>query len=235
MVAWAHGFRVIYLLRLGRRAEAEGAAKDLPALGQDLHCGYARWGAAVLKPVFAHLDGRFDESLVLAEEARDLRRSAFNSHLYDGIQRILTHREQGRLEEVEGFMVELVGRLRENNIVGSTDVALNAALALPWCELGNLARGRTMFDKVVAMGIPNSVDDPARSAALSFLTDVSVALGDLRLAPASTRCSCSARAGRSSSPMPSQPWGRLTGTSASSPLCNGGGTRPSSIFGSRCE
>lgn len=183
IAAWAHAFRVIHLLELGRRDDAEHVVEELAVLGRQLHYGYARWGAAVLRPVFAHLDGRFAESRQLAETAFHERRTALNSVLYLYIQNMLALREEGQLAQVERQLSLLSGRMQETVFEGAPAVVVRTAWALLRCELGDAAGARRELDRLIDAGAPGPLDDPAWTTGLALLAETCAYVQDTRVVP----------------------------------------------------
>ena len=181
--AWALGFKVIHLLELGQRDDAERAVEALTALARELHYGYARWGAAVLRPMFAHLDGRFEESRLLAEEAQKLRSDSLNAVFFMCIQRIVALREEGEVVQVERQHRWLTDRLTGQNLHGGASIVADAAWSLVRSEVGDLDGARHQLDEIVKHGLPTSIDDPWWITGLAMLTETCAHLEDLRLVP----------------------------------------------------
>jgi tetratricopeptide (TPR) repeat protein len=152
-------------------------------VGLELHYGYARWGAAVLRPVFAHLDGRFAESRQMAEKALALRGDALNSILYLYIQRTFALREEGEIGSLERQLEMLSKRMKVETLGGAPSIVVQTAWALLRCEVGDVAGARRDLNRLIDEGFPGPLDDPAWITGVAFVAEVCAYLGDNRLVP----------------------------------------------------
>ncbi|MFP5318537.1 MAG: ATP-binding protein [Acidimicrobiia bacterium] len=181
--AWAHGFRIIHLLELGERSAAEQALEGLATLGPRLHHGYARWGAAVIRPLFAHLDGRFAESRRLSDEALGLRVDSLTSVVYLYVQRMLAFREEGRFSGIGPLLDRVAEATAQGSAFEGIGLAVQAARAALACDEGRFDDARRVIDDLVHAGWQHSESDAMWSTSLAFLAEACAATGDLRLVP----------------------------------------------------
>lgn len=185
LAAWAYAFRLIHLLELGQRSAGEATMPDFEACGLQLHHGYGRWAVAVLKCVFAMLDGRLDQALALAAEALAGRSDSFNSYLYKEIQELLIFRELDRHAEKEPVLQYMISQLPVvPGDARSWAVAplFSAGWALMCCELGRLDEARTVLEQLAADDFADMIRDPSWPTGAALLAEVSVALEDAELA-----------------------------------------------------
>lgn len=179
LAAWAQAFRVIHLLELGRRDEAEEAVETMDALAADLHHGYARWGAAVLRAVLAHLDGDLDGCRREAGRAAGLRDSA-TSVIYHHVQRMLTLREEARFDEIEPLLRSLRSRINPSTAWSGFDVGVDAAWASWCCDVGRYDEAAEILERHRQSGLSATGQDPIWMTVVGLLTEVAVALDDPR-------------------------------------------------------
>ncbi|HVL26949.1 MAG TPA: hypothetical protein VM390_02285, partial [Acidimicrobiales bacterium] len=180
--AWAQGFRTIHLLELGDRPGAEGAVGGLAELGPLLHHGYARWGAAVIRPLFAHLDGRFAEARRLSDHAFTLRGESLTSVQYQYVQRMLAFREEGNFAGIRPLL-EWMGRVLPGGPVDGIVLPVEAARAALACDVGRLKEAREVLDRLATARWQHAMDDAALSTSIALLAEACAATGDLRLVP----------------------------------------------------
>ena len=181
--AWAQGFVVIHRLELGDRSGAEAAVDSLAALGPQLLHGYARWGAAVIRPLFALLDGDLAAARRLSDEALNMRVDSLTSIIYQYAQRCLIFREEGDFEAIRPLLEWVEKATQLGGVFGGIDLVVEAAFGALWCDLGRLDEARRVLDHLVARNAPEASDDVLWGTTLGYLTDMCVATGDLRLAP----------------------------------------------------
>lgn len=181
IVAWGHAFRVIHLLELGRRDDAERAADLLGDFGKEHAYGYARWAALALRPVFAFLDGRFQESRDLAKEAEEFRSDSVNSVVYRSTQECLAFSEEGDARAANRGISRVQDKIAESFPGMSSLVELASALSA--LELGDLGPARAIVDGLVASGIHWPENDILQLTRLALLTEICAGLSDVRLVP----------------------------------------------------
>jgi tetratricopeptide (TPR) repeat protein len=177
IAAWAQGIRVVHLLELARREEAEEANRQMAIMGKELHHGYARWGAAGLGTVFSFLDGDFAGVHLQAAEAEEVRDSA-TSVIYHRIQRMVALREEGRLAEIEPLLVWLRSPDGVGGGYADWALALDGAWAA-WCsDCGRYGEARAVLDRTAVADVATCED----LTALALLAETAAALADPRLA-----------------------------------------------------
>jgi len=181
--AWAQGFRVIHLLELGDRTGAEDALAGLARLGPQLHHGYARWGAAVIRPLFLYLDGRFADAHRLSDEALGMRVESPTSVVYQYVQRMLLYREEGRFSRIGPLLDWVAHTTAPASMLDGIGLAVQAARAALASDEGRLDDARRILDGLVGAGWQHHESDAMWATSLAFLAEASAATGDVRLVP----------------------------------------------------
>jgi tetratricopeptide (TPR) repeat protein len=177
---WGWAWKGIHLLELGRREEAELSIAQVAEVAKAVHHGYARWGSAVLQPMLAHLSGRVDDGLALAEAAFGLRSGSPTSMLWCGVQRMLCLRELGRIAEIEPIMTVLRFMMTadQDPTYEYDNTLADSGWALLCCELARFDEAREIIRPIAAKGFQGMLRDPAWPTGAVLLAEACTALGD---------------------------------------------------------
>lgn len=173
----AHRFRLMDLLESGARQGVDAELAICTGLAEDLRQHYYSWYIATFRAMRAFLDGRFDDSERLAQEALTIGQRAQNQNVAQvfGMQLFAVRKEQGRLAELEAptrAFISLYPALP----------AWRAALAVICSESGDDAGARATFEELAADDFEAIPRDTFWLAAVAGLADVCAFLGDGRRA-----------------------------------------------------
>jgi class 3 adenylate cyclase/tetratricopeptide (TPR) repeat protein len=157
---------------LGNRARATRAVEGLEELGTLRQRLNMLWLARMAGAMMAILDGRFTTAEVLAGEALSLGRQTHGTEVEGvyGMQMFAIRREQSRLSEVAPVIKHLI----EEN---PDESAWLPGFALVAVDLGYRDAAQRRLNELARTGFAMPLD-ARRSAALSFLAEVAVSLGD---------------------------------------------------------
>ncbi len=175
---WATGNRVRVLVRAGRLTEAASVLEDHRELAARYRFFLFQFMSEVLDSILAMIDGRFDDAERFAAHAEDIGLSddISDSGVY-GLLMFTIRREQGRLEEMRPVL-ELISKLDQRVGLWSPGLALAAA------ELGFEDDARASFAAVADDDFAAIPRDSVWPAALSFLAETAIILGDREAAAA---------------------------------------------------
>lgn len=173
----AHRFRFIDLMDLGDVTAANVELETCARLATALRQPYYLWYVTTFRALRAFLDGRFDESERLAQEALKVGQRAQSQNVAQiyGLQIFGLRREQGRLAELEPAFQNFVERYPA---LPSWRAGLTYLLA----ELGREADARAHFEVLAANDFAAVARDSFWLAAMATISDACVFLGDARRA-----------------------------------------------------
>ncbi len=173
----AHRFRFIDLMDLGDVAAANVEVETCARLATELRQPYYLWYVTTFRALRAFLDGRFDESERLAQEALTVGQRAQSQNVAQiyGLQIFGVRREQGRLAELEPAFQNFVARY-------PALPSWRAGLTFLLAELGREADARAHFEVLAANDFAAVARDSFWLAAMATICDACVFLGDARRA-----------------------------------------------------
>lgn len=169
----AHRFRFMDLLEDGAIAPLDRELALCEQLAGRLRQPYYRWYVDTFLALRAFLDGRFDDSERLAQQAAEVGQRAQNQNVMQilGVQIFALRREQGRLAElgdaIRGFVASYP------NIP-----AWHAALALVCAETGDQTGARAELEHLAPDDFAALPRDTFWLGSMAGLADVCAVLGD---------------------------------------------------------
>lgn len=173
----AHRFRFMDLLEAGTIDDAVDAQAACTRLAAELQQPYYVWYVRSFEALRAFLDGRFDDSERLSQEALAIGQRTHNQNVTQifAMQMFGLRREQGRLAELEDAARAFIAQY-------PTLPAWRAALAVICTELGKEADARWAFESLAADDFAALPRDTFWLAAIAGLADVCASLGDIERA-----------------------------------------------------
>lgn len=173
MALQAHRFRLVDALEIGDIDQVDADQAACEALGERLRQPYYTWYVLAFRALRAFLDGRFDESERLSQEALAVGQRAQTSNVSQmyGAQMLALRREQGRSAEVEPMLQGLVAQF-------PTVPSWRCGLAYVLNELDRRDDARAQFEILAAdefSGIPR---DAFWLVAMLGTIEVCVSLAD---------------------------------------------------------
>lgn len=175
---WATGNRVAVLFTMGRLPEAAAALDAHREIASRYRFFLFQFMSHVLESVLAQAAGRFDDAETAAEAADAIGLSddeLADSGVY-GLVMFCIRREQGRLAEMRPVL-SLLARTERRAGVWSPGAALAAA------ELGMLDEARASYESVAPGGFAIVPRDHVWPAALAFLSETAVLIGEEQTLP----------------------------------------------------
>jgi len=162
------------LLEAGALLEASDAQAACTQLADELRQPYYVWYVRSFEALRAFLDGRFDDSERLSQEALAIGQRAHNENVTRifAMQLFGLRREQGRMAELEDVARAFIAQY-------PTLPAWRAALAVICTELDKEAEARAAFQSLVADDFAALPRDTFWLAAIAGLADVCANLGDM--------------------------------------------------------
>lgn len=173
----AHRFRFVDLMELGDVTAANIELEICAQLATELRQPYYLWYVTTFRALRAFLDGRFDESERLAQEALAVGQRAQSQNVMQiyGIQIFGLRREQGRLAELEAAFQGFVERY-------PTLPSWRAGLGYVLAELGRETDARAHFEVLATNDFAAVPRDSFWLTAMATISDACVFLGDARRA-----------------------------------------------------
>jgi DNA-binding SARP family transcriptional activator len=160
-------------IELGDLAAAHSDLEAMTVLADELRQPAQRWLVAVNRPVFALLEGRFEEAEKLITEARFIGEQvqSWSAAASYGLQLYLLRREQGRLDEVEQLVRDAAANY-------PTYPIWRCVLTNVLAELGATAEARAEFEALAAHEFSGLPFDEEWDVSLCLLAEVAARLGD---------------------------------------------------------
>ncbi len=172
-----HAYRLVALLELGDLAAADLEIDAYARLAEDLRQPQHLWHVPLLRGMRAAMDGRFEEAVRLAEEARrggERAEEPLSAQFY-ALQLSVLRRHQGRIEE----MIPAVRAVAEQYpAIRAWRLALVSLLA----EMGRLEEARTEFERLAAHEFDDIPVDAQWLPAMSRISHACAHLGDVERA-----------------------------------------------------
>jgi tetratricopeptide (TPR) repeat protein len=174
LLAWAHLCRINALTEQGDMRALELELEAYSALARRIRHRDHAWIAATIQTALELMRGRFDEAERLANEALALGQHAPRATVFGnyGLQLFLLRREQGRLAELEPFLV----RRRPSDAIFA--VVFPALLSLFYAELGRAADARGEFELLAANDFADLPQTSVWPVCIGSLAEVCCFLGD---------------------------------------------------------
>lgn len=173
----AHRFRFMDLLEAGAMQEASDAQAACTRLAGELRQPYYLWYVRSFEALRAFLDGCFDVSERLSQEALAIGQRAHNENVTRifAMQMFGLRREQGRMAELEDVARAFIAQY-------PTLPAWRAALAVICREVDKQAEARAAVESLAADDFAALPRDTFWLAAIAGLADVCADLGDVQRA-----------------------------------------------------
>jgi len=177
MIMGAHGWRSTGLLELGDVSAADAEIREWTRLAEELRQPVYLWFRAFVLAMRATMDGRFEESERLVQEAltvgQAVRKQAdLNSPLVAfGAQLFELRWHQGRLPEVETVLRGFVEQYPEIPV-------WRAALALLHTEAARPEEARSEFEHLAVADFADLPRDAVWLICVALLSEVCACLGD---------------------------------------------------------
>ena len=170
-------FRFFGFIELG---DAPAARKEIhwcEREAEELRRAYHRWFVAVLRGCFAFMEGKLGEIEELALRANAIAETAHgHTQVFLGAQLGEVMWLQGRVEEVESFLVATIGMYPALDFYG------RAALAATYCERGGEHEARAQFESLAAHDFADIPRHFMWQGTLAFLSEACAYLGDAQRA-----------------------------------------------------
>ena len=174
--AQGHDYRICALMELGDIATVDAELEVVTRLAEELRQPAQRWIATHTHAMRALLDGRFEAAEELIHEALEVGRGAQSWDAAVGftLQTFVLHREQGRLQEIEGTIRRAVDEY-------PTRPMFRCVLANLYAELGRKLEAQRTFEDLSVddfAGLPLNSNDWLFG--MTFLPEVAAFLADVR-------------------------------------------------------
>ncbi|HEY7496600.1 MAG TPA: AAA family ATPase, partial [Candidatus Tectomicrobia bacterium] len=169
--------RITDLLELGDMPAVEVEIDTYVRLAENLRQPRYVWSGLTFRGMRLLMEGRFADGQRLIEEAWALGQSV-QRHIATNVytaQLFSLHREQGRLQELEGAIKDFVAQ-------APTMPAWRSALASLYSELGRMAEARHEFERLAANNFADLPRDENWLIGVTLLAEVCAFLTDARRA-----------------------------------------------------
>ena len=170
----AHMLRLSILLELGDLPEVDREIEHCSALAEELRAPFYVWTSNLVQAMRAIMEGRFEEAQELAQEAFAVGQRAGNPTAIQafGAQTLLMRRDQGGVDELEGFVKGFVEQ--------QPDVPLwRCGLVLVYSEMGRESDARNEFERLAANEFDDLPRDSVWFTAVAILAEVCASFNDV--------------------------------------------------------